>query len=62
MSSLLQIPSASIALRDENDRVLLVWHSEGNVWLKPGGAIEPAEVPSDVAVREVFEETGLTIR
>jgi ADP-ribose pyrophosphatase YjhB (NUDIX family) len=59
---LLQIPSVSIALRDLNDRVLLVRHSEGNVWLLPGGAIEPAEVPSDAAVREMFEETGLTVR
>lgn len=58
----LQIPSVSIALRDPQGRVLLVRHSEGGVWLLPGGAIEPAEVPADAAVREMFEETGLLAR
>ena len=34
---------------------------EGDVWLLPGGAVEPAEVPADAAVREAFEETGLAV-
>lgn len=59
---LLQVPSVSIALRDAQGRVLLVRHSEGGVWLLPGGAIEPAEVPADAAVREMVEETGLLVR
>lgn len=58
---LLQIPSVSVALRDADGRVLLARHSEGGVWLLPGGAIEPAEVPADAAVREMFEETGLLV-
>jgi ADP-ribose pyrophosphatase YjhB (NUDIX family) len=40
----------------------VVRHSEGGVWLLPGGAIEPTEVPADAAVREMFEETGLLVR
>ena len=59
---LLQIPSVSIALRDAEGRVLMARHVEGGVWLLPGGAIEPAEVPADAAVREMFEETGLVVR
>jgi 8-oxo-dGTP pyrophosphatase MutT (NUDIX family) len=59
---LLQVPSVSIALRDADGRVLLARHAEGDVWLLPGGAIEPAETPSDAAVREMFEETGLLVR
>ena len=59
---LLQIPSVSIALRDAAGRVLLARHVEGDVWLLPGGAIEPAEVPADAAVREMFEETGLVVQ
>ena len=59
---LLQIPSVSIALRDPEGRVLLARHAEGDVWLLPGGAIEPAETPADAAVREMFEETGLLVR
>ena len=43
-------------------RVLLARHSEGGLWLLPGGAIEPTEIPADAAVREMFEETGLFVR
>ena len=59
---LLQVPSVSIAVRDGQERLLLVRHTEGGVWLLPGGAIEPTEVPADAAVREMFEETGLLVR
>ena len=61
-NELLQVPSVSTALRDVQGRVLVVRHSEGGVWLLPGGAIEPAEVPADAAVREMFEKTGLLVR
>lgn len=54
---LLQVPSACIALRDGDGRVLLIRHVEGGVWMLPGGAVEPAEVPADAAwVDEVLEE------
>ena len=59
---LLQIPSVSIALRDDAGRVLLARHTEGDVWLLPGGAVEPGETPADAAVREMWEETGLVVR
>lgn len=59
---LLQLPSVSVALRDAGGRVLLARHAEGNVWLLPGGSIEPGETPADAAVREMWEETGLFVR
>ena len=31
-------------------------------WVFPGGAIDKGESPEDAALREVFEETGLTIK
>ena len=57
---LLELPSASVILRDAQGRVLLVRHAEG-VWTTPGGAIEPLEAPADAAVREAWEETGLDV-
>ena len=59
---LLQVPSVSIALRDPQGRVLMARHAEGGVWVLPGGAIEPTEVPADAAIREMLEETGLMTR
>lgn len=58
---LLQVPSVSVAVRDEQGRVLVARHSEVGAWVLPGGAIEPAETPADAAVREAWEETGLHV-
>jgi 8-oxo-dGTP pyrophosphatase MutT (NUDIX family) len=59
---LLEVPAVSVVLRDAAGRVLLARHSEGGVWVTPGGAVEPLETPADAAVREVWEETGLSVR
>ncbi len=61
-SQLLEIPSVSVILRDADGRVLLVRQADGGAWSTPGGAVEPLESPSDAAVREMWEETGLHVR
>lgn len=58
---LLEIPSVTVLVFDERDRVLLVRHAEAGAWTTPGGAVEPREVPADAAVREAWEETGLEV-
>jgi 8-oxo-dGTP pyrophosphatase MutT (NUDIX family) len=58
---LIEVPAACVIVRDAAGRVLLARHSEGDVWVPPGGAIEPLETPADAAVREVWEETGLHV-
>lgn len=42
--------------------VLLHRHAKLGMWLPPGGHIEPSELPDDAAVREVLEETGVSIQ
>jgi ADP-ribose pyrophosphatase YjhB (NUDIX family) len=53
-----------VILFDEADRVLLIRQShEGrDIWMPPGGAIEEGENAAQAAVREMLEETGLTVR
>lgn len=42
-------------------KVLLLKHKKLQMWLPPGGHIEPHELPDEAAVREVLEETGLSV-
>ncbi len=46
-----------------DDRVLLLWHSSLSRWLPTGGRIELAsgEYPHEALIREVQEETGLSV-
>jgi len=60
-STVLEVPTVSVLTFDERERVLLVRHVEGNDWTTPGGMIEPYETPSNAAVREMWEETGLFV-
>ncbi len=51
--------AAAVILTDEG--VLLQRRSDNGRWGLPGGAVEPGESVSVAVVREVFEETGLTV-
>jgi len=40
----------------DGDNVLLVDHRSAQLWLPPGGHVEPGEHPRETVVRELFEE------
>ncbi len=46
----------------EHTHTLLIKHRKLGKWLPPGGHVEPNETPEEAAVREVSEETGLSVR
>lgn len=50
---LLLVPSVTGLVFDGEGRVLLIRHSNGGVWLAPGGAVDPGEAPQDAIVREM---------
>jgi 8-oxo-dGTP pyrophosphatase MutT (NUDIX family) len=60
-TTVLEVPTVAVLTFDASERVLLVRHVEGNDWTTPGGMIEPYELPSNAAVREMWEETGLHV-
>lgn len=37
-------------------------HAKLDMWLPPGGHIEAGELPDEAAVREVWEEAGISVR
>ncbi len=43
-------------------RTLLLWHHKLEMWLPPGGHLEPNEDPVQAAIREALEESGLAVR
>lgn len=59
--ALLLVPSVTGLIFDESGRILLLRHSNGGVWVAPGGSLDPNELPADAVVREVWEETGLEV-
>jgi 8-oxo-dGTP pyrophosphatase MutT (NUDIX family) len=43
----------------DGPRTLLHWHKKLQLWLPPGGHVDPDEDPVQAVVREVREETGI---
>lgn len=60
-TTLLLVPSVTGLVFDDSERILLVRHSNGGIWVAPGGAIDPDETPQAAVVRELWEETGLRV-
>ena len=46
---------------DQQNRVLLCHRRDMDIWNLPGGGMEPGELPTETAIRETREETGLDI-
>lgn len=58
---LLLLPAASAVVVDDAGRILLHRRADTGAWGLPGGIVDPGEQPSDAAVREVAEETGVRV-
>jgi len=54
--------SVSAVIFDRRGRLLLQQRSDGGQWGLPGGSVEIGESVAVAVVREVLEETGLTVR
>ncbi|MCC7437111.1 MAG: NUDIX domain-containing protein [Armatimonadetes bacterium] len=60
-NQLLLVPSVSAIILNEVGEILLAFHTDRQVWGTIGGAIDPFETPEAAVIREVWEETGLTV-
>ncbi|MBI3191004.1 NUDIX domain-containing protein [archaeon] len=46
----------------EHDKKILMLHRVDDTWSHPGGKIEHNETPEEAILREISEETGMSIR
>ena len=51
----------AVYIINKKGQVCLLYHKKFNVWLPPGGKVEPSELIHEAAIREVSEETGLEV-
>lgn len=47
---------------DDQDRILVIQRRDNGQWEPPGGVLELDETPEAGVYREVFEETGVSVR
>lgn len=59
---LVLVPGARIVIERDDGRILLHKRTDFNIWALPGGNAEEGESIETLIVREVTEETGLTVR
>jgi 8-oxo-dGTP diphosphatase len=58
------VPCVGAVVKDSRGQLLLIkrGHEPGaGLWSLPGGRIEPGETDAEALVREMLEETGLTV-
>jgi len=55
------VVAVTAVVLDDAGRVLMIQRTDNDLWAVPGGAQEVGETPTEAAVREVREETGLDV-
>jgi 8-oxo-dGTP pyrophosphatase MutT (NUDIX family) len=58
----LKLGCSAIILDASGSKILLTCRSDNGRWCLPGGGMDPGESLEECCVREVWEETGLTVR
>src|SRR5689334_22090258 len=59
--TMLYVPAVTSVVINADGWVLLQKRADNGKWALPGGILEPGEEPADCVVREVWEETGITV-
>ncbi|MBA6433866.1 NUDIX hydrolase [Streptomyces sp. GMR22] len=55
------VPSVTAVVRNEQGRVLLIHKTDNDLWALPGGGHDVGESIAQTVVREVEEETGISV-
>ncbi len=58
---LLLLPGVTAVVVNQRDEVLLQLRRDTQTWAPPSGGVEPGETVAETAIREVYEETGISV-
>src|SRR5919202_2235345 len=56
-----RVSSAALILENSAGQALIVKANYKSYWTFPGGIVDKVETPKEAAIRETFEEVGITI-
>jgi 8-oxo-dGTP pyrophosphatase MutT (NUDIX family) len=59
---LVLLPAVCVLIWDDDGQLLLMREAQTGRWQTVGGMVDPDESPSNAALREAEEETGLMVR
>jgi 8-oxo-dGTP pyrophosphatase MutT (NUDIX family) len=57
-----QLTGSIMVLSEDGTKALMCKHKKLNRWLQLGGHVDTNELPSEAAIREVFEESGIRVK
>ena len=60
-TDLLLVPGVTAVVINKHDEILLQLRRDTGTWAPPSGSVEPGETVAECAIREVREESGITI-
>ncbi|MEK2475531.1 NUDIX domain-containing protein [Streptomyces noursei] len=55
------VPSVTAVVRDEHGHILLIHKTDNDLWALPGGGHDVGESVAQTVIREVEEETGISV-
>ncbi len=58
---LLLVPGVTAVVINDHAEILLQLRRDTGTWAPPSGSVDPGETIAECAIREVLEETGITI-
>lgn len=58
----IRLGCSAVIFDEAREKVLLTKRADNGLWCLPGGGVDPGESVEEAIIREIQEETGLTIR